>query len=176
MTAVSSGALLAAGGLISVDQALFWSTLVLFALFASVLAKFGWGPLLKVVEEREKSVQDAVEGAHKAKTEAAALLEQHRELLRAATQEREEIVKRARAEAEQQKADLVARARSEGDQIVARAKEQIEREKARAIEDAKAAIGELAVEAAAKIIQSSLTPDAQRKLVEQFITELPQAR
>jgi F-type H+-transporting ATPase subunit b len=176
MIGVPSSALLAAGSFVSVDTALFVSTLVLFTLFAAVLAKFGWGPLLKVVEEREKSVKDAVEGAQKAKTESESLLEQHRQLLRDATREREEIVKRARAEAEQAKADFVARAKAEGDQLLAKAKQDIEREKTRAIQDAKAVIGELAVEAASKIIQTSLTPDAQKKLVDQFITELPQAR
>jgi len=176
MLAVTSGVLLAEGGLISPDQALFWSTLVLFGIFAIVLGKFGWGPLLKIVEEREKTVHEAVESAHKAKTESEALLNQHRELLREATRERDEIVKRARSEAEQLKADITSRAKSEGDQLVQRAKEQIEREKTRALMELRAEVGELAVEAASRIVKSSLTPDAQKKLVDDFITALPQAR
>jgi F-type H+-transporting ATPase subunit b len=171
-----AGALVAAGGLTDVEPVLFWSTLILFALFAAVLGKFGWGPLLQVIEEREKNVKDAVEGAQKAKVEAEALLAQHRELLREATREREEIVKRAIGEAEQLKADLAARAKSESDQMIQRAKDQIEREKARAILELRAQVGELAVEAAARIVKSSLTPDAQKKLVDEFISTLPAAR
>jgi len=171
-----AGALLAAGGLTDVEPVLFWATLVLFALFATVLGKFGWGPILQVVEEREKSVKEAVEGAHKAKTEAEALLAKHHELLRDATRERDEIMKRTVAEAEQLKADLSARAKAESDQILQRAKEQIEREKSRAILELRAEVGELAVEAASRIVKSSLTPDVQKKLVDDFITGLPQAR
>jgi F-type H+-transporting ATPase subunit b len=176
MLTVTAGALLAEGSFVDVHASLFWSTLVLFAIFAAVLGKFGWGPLLKIVEERERTVHEAVEGAHKAKAESEALLNQHRELLREATREREEIVKRARAEADQVKADLTARAKAEGDQLVQRAKEQIEREKSRAILELRAQVGELAVQAAAKIVQSSLNPEAQKKLVEEFITALPNAR
>ena len=170
------GVPLAAGGLTDVEPVLFWSTLVLFALFAAVLGKFGWGPLLQVIEEREKSVRESVEGALKAKTEAEALLAKHHELLREATREREEIVKRALAEAEQMKADITARAKAESDQILQRAKEQIEREKSKAILELRAEVGELAVEAAARIVKSSLTPDVQKKLVDDFLTALPQAR
>jgi F-type H+-transporting ATPase subunit b len=170
------GTLLAAGSFVDVNTALFWSTLVLFALFAVVLGKFGWGPLLKVIEEREHHVREAVEGAQKAKVESEALLGQHREMLREATREREEIVKRARTEAEQLKADLTARAKAEGDQLVQRAKEQIEREKTRVMLELRAQIGTLAIEAAGKLVQSSLSPDAQKKLVDEFITALPNAR
>jgi len=174
--AVHTGALLAAGGLTDVNVVLFWATLVLFGLFALVLGKFGWGPLLKVIEEREKSVQASVEGAEKARAEAEALLAKHHELMREATREREEIVKRAIAEAEQMKADLSARAKSEADQMIQRAKDQIELEKSRAILELRSQVGELAVEAAARIVKSSLTPEVQKKLVDDFITQLPQAR
>jgi F-type H+-transporting ATPase subunit b len=169
-------ALLAAGGLADINLGLIIWTIVLFTIFAGILAKFGWGPILHVIEEREHSVKEAVEGAHKAKTEAEALLAKHHELLREATREREEILKRAIAEAEQIKADLSAKAKAESDQILQRAKEQIEREKSRAILELRTQVGELAVEAASRIIKSSLTPDVQKKLVDDFITALPQAR
>jgi F-type H+-transporting ATPase subunit b len=169
-------ALLAAGGLADINLGLVIWTIVLFSIFAGILAKFGWGPILHVVEEREKTVKDAVEGAQKARTEAEALLAKHHELLRDATREREEILKRAIAEAEQIKADLSAKAKAESDQILQRAKEQIEREKSRAILELRTQVGELAVEAASRIVKSSLTPDAQKKLVDDYITALPQAR
>jgi F-type H+-transporting ATPase subunit b len=172
----SFAGVLVAASLTDVEPVLFYATLVLFALFALVLGKFGWGPLLKIIEEREKTVQTQVEGAEKARAEAEVLLAKHHELLREATREREDIVKRAIAEAEQIKADISARAKVESDQMIQRAKEQIEREKSRAILELRGQVGELAVEAAARIIKSSLTPEVQKKLVDDFITSLPQAR
>ncbi len=170
-----SGVLLASGGLTDIDSTLFYATLVLFAIFAVVLAKFAWGPLLQIIEEREKGVRDAVDGAQKANAEAQALLEKHMELVREAGRERDEILKKALQEAEALKTDLQTRARAEGDQMIQRAKEQVEREKAAAIQELRSQVADLAIAAASKIVTSSLTPEAQRKLVSDFIGDLPKA-
>jgi len=180
VTRLSAALLLSAseGGnrtLTDVDFTLTVATLVLFLLFAFVLGKFGWKPLLGLIEEREKSVRDALEGSRKANAEAQALLTQHQALVREAGRERDEILKRALKEADQIKADLTTKARAESDQIIARAKGQIEREKNLAIHDIREQVADLAVEAASKIVTSSLTPEAQRKLVSDFITGLPKA-
>jgi F-type H+-transporting ATPase subunit b len=169
-------AMLAEGGLTDIDTTLFYSTLVLFIVFAGVLAKFAWGPLLKMIEEREKGIQDAVAGAEQANAEARSLLEEHKQMLREAGREREEIIKKAVREAEQLKSDLSERARSESAQILAKAKEQVEREKNLAIRELRSQVADLAIEAAAKIVQSSLTPEAQKKLVSDFISQMPKVQ
>jgi F-type H+-transporting ATPase subunit b len=169
--------LLAAGGGGFTDLNLgvtVW-TLVLFGLFALVLWKFGWGPLLQLMEERENEVRSSVEGAEKARTEAQALLAQHQELLKDGMRQREEIVKKAIADAEQLRADLSAKARAESEALLQRAKEQIEREKRLAVQELRDTVADLAVEAAGKIVQSSLTPEAQKKLVNEFVAGLPKA-
>jgi F-type H+-transporting ATPase subunit b len=163
------------GGLADINLGLTIWTIVLFALFAAVLARFGWGPLLRAVEEREKSIRDAVEGAQRANTEAQALLVQHKEALAQARREREELIKQAMAEAQQVRADLLAQAKADSEHIVQRAKEQIERDSRVALQKLRAQVADLAVEAAGKIVASSLTPEAQRKLVEDFIQKLPTA-
>jgi F-type H+-transporting ATPase subunit b len=161
------------GGLADINLGLTIWTIVLFALFAFVMGKFGWSPLLKMIEEREAGIRGAVEGAQKANTDAQALLAQHKELMREAGREREEIIKRALKDAEKLKADLSARARTESDQMVQRAREQIDREKGQAILELRTQVADLAMEAASKIVESSLTPDAQRKLVDDFIKTMP---
>jgi F-type H+-transporting ATPase subunit b len=169
-------AALAAGGFTDLEFGLTLWTVVLFAIFAFVLTKLGWKPLLAMIEEREKGIHDAVGSAQKANEEAQRLLAQHQELIREAGRQREEIMKRALADAETVKTDLVAQARAESERMVQKAREQIEREKKLAIQELRSSVADLAVEAAAKIVQSSLTPEAQKKLVHDFIDNLPQAR
>lgn len=166
---------LAEGGLTDVNVTLFWATFVLFGLFALIMGKFGWKPLLATIEEREKGIRDAVSGAEAANAEAKSLLQQHHELVREAGRERDEMLKRALAEAEQLKQDLSGKARAEADQLVERARQQIEREKGLAIQELKAQVADLAILAATKIVKSSLTPEAQRQLVSEFIEQLPKA-
>ena len=57
-----------------------------------------------------------------------------------------------------------------------KAREQIDREKRLAIQELRGQVADLAVEAASRIVTSSLTPDAQRKLVNEFIDKLPGPR
>jgi F-type H+-transporting ATPase subunit b len=176
ITTLAPALLAAKGGLTDFDATLYWSTLVLFVIFAVIMAKLAWNPLLAMIEAREKGVRESVEGAQRASAEAQALLAQHQELLREAGRQREEIIKRSIADAEQLKADLSAQARNEADQILRKAKEQIEREKRLAIQELRGQVADLAVEAASRIVTSSLTPEAQRKLVHEFIDKLPTAR
>jgi F-type H+-transporting ATPase subunit b len=157
------------------DTTLLVSTAVLFALFAWVLGKFAWGPLLKIVDEREKGIRDSVESAEKAAAEAKALLARHQEMLRDAGREREEILARALREAETTRTDLIERARSDAEHIVEKTREQMQQEKNQAIAELREQVADIAVEAASKIVKSSLTPEAQKKLVDDYITSLPRA-
>jgi len=162
--------------LTDIDLTLFVSTLVLFLIFALVLGKFAWKPLLEIVAEREKTVRDQVEGAEKARNEAQVLLDKRQEMLKDATREREEMIARATQEAEHVKNELMAKARADAEQIVQKALAQIEREKTKAILELRSQVADLAMTAAEKIVRSSLTPEAQRKLVDETIAALPRAQ
>jgi F-type H+-transporting ATPase subunit b len=164
------------GGLLSVDATLLWATLVVFALFAWILGKFAWGPLLKIVDEREASIRDQVDSAQLAAAEAKDLLAKHQEMLKGAGREREEILAKAAQDADGLRAELVAKARAEAEQAVARAREQIGREKDEAIAELRTQVADLAMEAASRIVKSSLTEAAQRKLVDDYIREMPRVR
>jgi len=173
MAATTTGALLAAGGLTDVHLGLTVWTVVLFALFAGILYKLGWKPILAMIEEREKRITDAVETAHKAQEDAQALLVQQKEILREAGQQRESMLKQAFADAEQVRANLIAQAKAESERLLEKARDQISREKDVAVRDLRAQVADLAIDAASRIVTSSLTPDAQRKLVDEFLESLP---
>ena len=172
-TAAALAAAASKGGLTDINLMLTVLTLVLFGLFALVLGKLGWKPLLDMIEERERGIRQSVEGAQKANTEAQALLVQHKETLREAGQQREDILKQAFADADQARQTLLAQAKADSERLLEKAKEQIQREKQLALQEIRGEIAELAIGAASKIVQSSLTEDAQRKLVDEFIEGLP---
>jgi F-type H+-transporting ATPase subunit b len=163
------------GGLTDINLGLTIWTVVLFSLFAAVLYKLGWKPILSMIEEREKRIVEAVEGAKHAQDEAAALLVQQKEVLREAGQQRESVMKQAFSDAEQVRANLIAQAKTEAERLLEKAREQIAREKDLAIRDLRAQVADLAIEAAGKIVRSSLTPQAQRELVDEFLQTLPES-
>ena len=166
----------AGGGLqdlLKPEWTLLWATIVVFVLFALVLGRFAWGPLLKIIAEREKAIREQVDFAERAAAEGRELLAKHQELVRNAGREREEILARAAKEAEVVHAELVAKARAEAEAVVARAREQMLRDKDRAIAELRGQVADLAVEAASRIVRSSLSDEAQRRLVDDYIRSLP---
>jgi F-type H+-transporting ATPase subunit b len=163
------------GGLADINLGLMIWSVVLFAIFAFVLTKLGWKPLLELIEERERRIQSAVETAQQAQTEAQALLVQQKEVLRETGRQREDLIKQALSEADRLRAELTAQARAQSEAMVQRAREQIQREKRLAVQELRTQVAELAIEAAGRIVTSSLTPAAQRQLVDDFLRELPAA-
>lgn len=164
------------GGLLSVESTLLWATLVIFVLFAFILGKFAWGPLLKIVDEREKSIRDQVDSAERAAAEARQLLQQHQELVKNAGRDRDELLAKTAKEAEAIRQDLLARARTESEQVVARAREQMQREKDQAVSELRLQVADIAVEAAARIVKSSLDEATQRRLVDEYVKSLPRVQ
>jgi F-type H+-transporting ATPase subunit b len=169
----------ATGGLqdlLKLEPALLGATIIVFILFALVLGKFAWKPLLAVVDDREKTIREQVESAERAANEGRELLAKHQELLKNAGREREEILGRAVKEAEVLHGELVGKARAEAEVVVARAREQMLREKDQAIAELRVQVADLAVEAASRIVRSSLSEDAQRRLVDDYIRSLPRTQ
>jgi len=164
------------GSFLSVDATLLWATVVVFVLFAWILGRFAWGPILKFVDDREKTIREQVDSAQLAAAEAKEMLARHQEILKDAGREREEILQKALKEAEHVRGELVTKARADADQVLARAREQMGREKDQVIAELRGQVADIAVEAASRIVKSSLDEAAQRRLVDDYIKELPGAR
>ena len=67
------------------------------------------------------------------------------------------------------------KARADAEQVLARAREQMQREKEQTLAELRTQVADIAVEAASRIVKSSLSEEAQRKLVDDYIKELPRA-
>jgi len=173
--AVLSGTrgLVLAGAFTDLNLGLTLWTVVLFGLFVFVLSKYAWRPLLDVIEVRERTIRENVSRAERARADAQALIEEQKALFQKAARDREEMLVKAVREAEQVRIEIVAKARQESEHLVQMAREQIVREKNLAIIDLKAQVADLAIEAAGKIVRSSLTPEVQRALVQEYIDSIP---
>src|SRR6218665_31230 len=68
---------LAASSIVEVRPGLIFWTLVTFILVAIILRWKAWGPILAVVEEREKQITSSIEAAKRERAEAEKLLAEH---------------------------------------------------------------------------------------------------
>ena len=85
--------ILAINPLVTPDPGLFiWST-VAFLILLVLLRKFAWKPITEALNERERSIEDALSKAEMAKEEMAKLTSENEQLLKQARAERDLILK-----------------------------------------------------------------------------------
>jgi len=167
---------LAAGGIADINPGLTLWTAITFLLLLVVLSKFAWGPIVKMLNERESTIREAIESAKKERAEAEKLMAEQKAALATATREAAELAKRNQAEVETLRQELTAKARKEADELVASARKQIVEEKTKAMSELRGAVADLAIEAAAKLVKANLDDRAQRQLVEDYLKQLPAGR
>ena len=148
---------------------IFWTTVV-FSLLLLVLKKYAWKPILSAVDERNKSIEDALKAADKAKEEMLALNVDNERILMEAKKERDILLKEGREIKDSIIAEAKDKAKLEADKILVSAKEQITNEKMKAITELKNQVAELSIEIAEKIIKSELQDvNKQKELVKTAI-------
>ena len=144
---------------------MFW-TVVIFILLLIILKKFAWKPILKAVDDRNSSIEEALSAAEKAKEEMAELSSNNEKILSEARIERDAIIKEARGIKEQTIADAKNKASEEAEKIILSAKVQINNEKMKAMTELKNQVADIAITMAEKIIQSELKDaDKQKNII-----------
>jgi len=167
---------LAAGGIADINPGLTLWAAITFLLLVVVLGKFAWGPIVKMLDEREKTIREAIESAKKERAEAERLLAEQKASLAAASREAAELAKRNQLEVETLRQELTAKARKEADDLVAGARKQIVEETSKAATQLRGMVADLAIEAAGKLVKANLDDKTQRQLVEDYLKQLPAGR
>jgi len=175
MTSLAVAPVLAAG-IMDLNPGLTLWTAITFVVLLFVLQRFAWGPIVRMLDERERTIRDSIDKARKEREEAERLLAQQKEALAKAQREAAELAKRNQQEMESFRAQLTAQARKEADELVAAAGKVIEEERTKAVAQLRAEVTDLAIAAAARIVKSSLDERTQRQLVDDYIKDLPAGR
>ena len=156
--------------LIQVTPGLMIWTIVCFLIALYVLKRYAFGPIQKLIDDRQQRIRRALEEADNARDEARRLLEEHRKLIGEARGEAEEIRSVARQEADAQ----MRRVKAEADRQrrLEDTSRQIDAETRRALEAIRAEVAELSLVAAEKITRGALDDKDQRRLIDEAIGDL----
>jgi F-type H+-transporting ATPase subunit b len=168
--------MLAAGALTDINPGLTLWAAITFLVLLVVLSKFAWGPIVKMLDERAKTIHEAIESAKKERAEAERMLAEQKDALARASREAAELAKKNQIEVEALRQDLTAKAKKEADELVASARRLIVEEKTKAIAELRSQVADLAIECAAKLVKASLDEKAQRQLVNEYVEQLPKGR
>ena len=134
---------------------IFWTT-VSFAILYFILAKFAWKPILGAVNEREKSIKDALSAAEMAKEEMASLKADNEKILNEAKLQRESLLKEAREIRSRIIADAESEATEKANKLIESAKTAIENEKSAAMKELNNTVVDLSLNIAEKLLSKEL--------------------
>lgn len=142
--------------MISFDPGLIIWTTIIFTLLLVVLKKFAWKPILRAVDERNKSIEEALKLADKAKEEMALLNSDNERILSEARSQRDTLLKEGRDIKDGIINEAKEKANIEADKIINSAKEQIANEKMKAITELKNSVAILSIDIAEKVLKREL--------------------
>jgi F-type H+-transporting ATPase subunit b len=158
--------------LIQVTPGLMIWTIVCFLIALYVLKRYAFGPIQKLIDERQQRIRRALEEADNARDEARRLLEEHRKLIGEARGEAEEIRSVARQEADAQMRRVKEEAEADRQRRLEETSRQIDAETRRALEAIRAEVAELSLIAAEKVTRGALDDKDQRRLIDEAIGDL----
>jgi F-type H+-transporting ATPase subunit b len=150
---------------------IFW-TAVIFLTLLFLLKKYAWGPILKGLDEREKTIHDSLSQADAIKKEMAAMKSEHHQLLMDAKQQQIQILREAKEAAEKIQTEAREKAKAEQNKIVEDARREIDNQKMAAITDMKNQMGKLVTEVSEKVLSRELNnKDSQQEYIQQLIKD-----
>ena len=153
----------------------FWTALFVLlntiALFL-VFKKYLYGPVMKMIHDRPKEIDDMYSEADTARSSAKAMESEYKEKLSVAAETGERIVKEATARGQSREEEILRQANAEASAILDKAAADIAMEKKKAINDAKDEISGMAIAIAEKVVGRELNAADQGKLIDDFINGL----
>ena len=156
----------------SIDlNTMIWS-IINFLLLLAILYKFLYKPLLDVLDQRKEEVANNLSQAEASRKEAEEMFADYKRQLANASNEAEEIIAKANKAAEEAKNELIAQAREEAAAISRKAQEEISREKEKAMKEVRDEIAGLAVLAAGKVLEKSITVEDHEKMINDFVSQV----
>ena len=146
---------------------LFLSQVLSFCIVAFLLRRFAYRPILAVLEERRRKIEEGQLNAEKIRKELAEAEKRYQEIVAKGNADAQKMIDEARdsaahlSERKQQEAVVAA------EQIMAKAREASAIEHERTMTQLKRELGRLVVDTTAKVTGKVLTSDDQRRLQEE---------
>ena len=160
-------------GLVTPDIGTIFWMMLMFIILLIILKKFAWKPILNALDKREKSIEDSLRSADRAREDMEKMKADNEEILAQARLERDGMLKETKQTGEKIIGDAREKAAEESKKMIERAKEQINNEKDSAMVEIRNLVAELSVDIAEKILREKLKDDKQQKeLVEKLLKDI----
>lgn len=158
--------------IISVNLWLILISLLNLVILFLIVKKFLFKPVKRVLEQRQKEIDDRYAQADEANAEAQRSREDWQEKLDGAQAQADAILQDATESARRRGDTLVAEARNQADSIIRTAQNEAELERQKAAAGIKQEIVEVSGALAEKLLEREINQQDHRALIDSFIGEI----
>ena len=159
--------------LVTPDIGTIFGMLLMFTTLLIILKKFAWKPILSALESREKSIEDSLRSAERAREEMEKLKADNEKIMAEARLERDNMLKDTKQISGKILSESRLKAHEEARLLIEATKKVIENEKTLAVDEIRRQVAGLSVDIAEKILQEKLKDDKQQKaLVDKLLQDI----
>ena len=155
-----------------VDWPHFIAQVVSFCIVAFLLQRFAYKPVVTMLEERRKRIEEGLANAEKIKTELQRTEANRLEVLDQANTQANKLIEEARAAAARVREEETQKAIAAAEQIISKAREAAAADHARMLTELKREVGRLVVQTTATVTGKILTPEDQKRLAEETAKQI----
>jgi F-type H+-transporting ATPase subunit b len=165
-----------AAGNVAQTFGVYWPNLiaqvVLFAIVYWVLKRYAFKPVIAMLEERRRRIEEGQLNAENIKKQLAAAEAKYQEILSKANAEAQRLLDEVRASGEQLAEQKRQEAIAAAEQISLKAQEAMALERSRVMEEMKRELGRLVVETTTRVTGKVLTPEDHQRIDEETVREM----
>ena len=154
----------------------YWPNLIaqiiLFFIVYFVLSKFAFKPIMAMLEERRRRIEEGQINAEKIKQQLAEAQAKYEETLARANAEAQRLIEEVKASGERLADEKRQAALAEAEDIIRRTHDSLSLERERTMAELKKELGRLVVETTEKVTNKILTPQDHQKINEETARQI----
>lgn len=146
--------------------------IIAFIVLIWFVNKVLWGPLSKLMEDRQKKIADGLSAAEKGKHELELAEQKAKDVLKEAKAQAQNVLSQAEKRGSEIVEDAKVKATEEADRIKATAQAEIEQEVSRAREELRKEVATIAVSGAEKILAKEIDAATHNDMLEALVKQI----
>lgn len=150
----------------------FIAQIILFLIVYWVLNKYAFGPVLKMLAERRRRIEEGQHNAERIKKQLAEAELRYQEVLRKANDEATKLLDEARATGDAISQKQMQQAIKDAEGIIAKAQDTIVQERNKMVAEVKKEMVDLVVKTTSKVVGKVITPEDQQRLSEETVKQI----
>lgn len=147
------------------------SQIIAFLIMLWVLKRFGWKPLMDVLQERQHKIQTEFKSIATQEAQLKNLMTTYEDKLRSVEAEARQAISRATAEGRQIANDIQEEAKAKTREMVALASDEIKRDMSEALIHMKKDVVHMVIQVSEKFMREKLDADKQKQLIENLLED-----